>query len=191
MKESKLADLFLSYAVSIIEPVKSLRGRDKDRNMKAKTIAATCIVMLTLALSLFTGCGKNDKTDNGSSPAETAAPTGETKTYSYHNFEFELTNVASERSETITDDGGGEWTYTVITYNPGAVMTVINADMTDPAYAEDGKAHPQWAILSGEGDMEERIKITDYTERVCITPHNKGVYNLETSLYIYKFEESK
>lgn len=150
-----------------------------------------CITLIILTASLFTGCGKINEKTNGASPAETAPPQGETKTYSYQNFEFKLTNVASERTETITDDGGGEWTYTVITYYPGAVMTVINADMTDPAYAEDGKAHPQWCILSGEGDMKESIKITGYTEQVNITSHNKGIYNLEASLFIFKFEEYK
>jgi hypothetical protein len=148
-------------------------------------------MLIILTASLFTGCGKVRESDNGVSSSEKAASQGETKTYSYHNFKFEFTNVASERTETITDDGGGEWTYTVITYYPGAVMTVINADMTDPAYSEDRKAHPQWGIYSVEGESEERLEITDDTNQVDIIPDVKGIYNLEASLFIFKFEESK
>lgn len=115
-----------------------------------------------------------------------AAPTGITKSYIYGNFEIKLTNVKSDRIETMTDDGGNIWRFNVITYYPGATLTVINADMSDAAYSADGKAHPQWGIFLAE---DKRIKITGDTQPFNITSDMVGIYNLESSLYVFKFAE--
>lgn len=123
--------------------------------------------------------------------ASPAPAEGETKRYVYQNLEIELTNVLYDRTETMLDDGGGEWRYVVISCRPGAALTVVNADMSDPAYAEDGLAHPQWAILVDPADPSKSIRLTDGMEPVEITPEMRGVYNLESSLYVFRFELSE
>jgi hypothetical protein len=115
-------------------------------------------------------------------------PKGETKRYSYHNLEVELTNVKSDRTETMIDDGGGEWKYTVITCYPGAELTVIKADMSDPAYSADGKAHPDWGILIDPYNSANRIEITDDMQPVKLNSDMRGVYSLESHLYVFRFE---
>lgn len=117
-----------------------------------------------------------------------SAPKGETKSYIYQGLKIELTNVKSDRTETMIDDGGNEWQYIVITYYPGAKLTVIKADMSNPAYTADGKAYPQWGILKEPDNPVNRIKITDDLQPVEITSDLRGVYNLESSLYVFKFE---
>ncbi len=112
---------------------------------------------------------------------------GETKMYKYQNLEIKMTNVRSERIETMTDDGGNEWKYTVITYYPGAKFTVVKADMSDATYTEGGNSHPQWGILL-DSDTNERIEITDDMQQLDITSDMKGIYNLEASLYVFRFE---
>lgn len=161
---------------------------------------ATAIILLVICfIALFAGCNSSSDTDSkpppspGTStpPSETLPSQGETKRYTFQNFEFELSNVMSDRTETMRDDAGNEWKYTVITYDPSAKLTVINADMSDATYNEDGKAHPQWGILvNGDADIEERIKITDDLKPLEITPNMVGIYNLEASLYIFRFENS-
>jgi len=138
------------------------------------TIILTAISIATL----FAGC--NSTTNN-------PVPQSETKMYTYKSLEVEMTNVKSDRTETMTDDGGHEWKYTVITYYPGARITVIKADMSNPTYNADGKAHPQWGILL---DPDERIKITDDMPPLDITSDMEGIYNLEASLYVFKFESN-
>jgi hypothetical protein len=168
-------------------------------------IAVLTVISIT---ALFAGC--RNTTDNpektttlrvtpsaSSSPSQSASPLtsetptlkGETKRYTYQNLEVELTNVKSDRTETMTDDGGNEWKYTVITYYPGAKLTVIKADMSDPAYNADGKAHPQWGVLLDPADPAKRIEITDDMQPFNITSYMGGIYNLEASLYVFKFEE--
>ena len=123
--------------------------------------------------------------------ASPAPAEGETKRYVYQNLEIELTNVLYDRTETMLDNGGGEWRYVVISCRPGAALTVVRADMSDPAYAEDGLAHPQWAILVDPADPSKSIRLTDGMEPVEITPEMRGVYNLESSLYVFRFELSE
>jgi len=43
---------------------------------------------------------------------------------------------------TRNDDGGNPVEYPVFVYTPGAVITVLAAGMSDPAYSADGLAHP-------------------------------------------------
>lgn len=60
--------------------------------------------------------------------------------------------------------------------------------MSNPDYNEDGKAHPQWGILEGPDEIEKRIKITDDLKPIEITSGLRGVYHLEASLYVFRFE---
>ena len=152
--------------------------------MNQKLAAATVLVVLLIML-LFASC-----TGNAGIESETPIPQGETKAYTYQNFAFELAGVKSERTETMLDDGGNEWQYTVITYYPGAVLTVLKADMSDATNNADGQAHPQWGILVA-ADPEERIRLVDDMKPLEITPDMAGIYNLEASLYIFRFEPSK
>lgn len=144
---------------------------------------------------LFAGCNSTDhpnasRMDSSASQptSETSASDGETKKYDYQNLEFELTNVKSDRTETMTDDDGNEWTYTVITYYLGAKLTVIRAGMSDPAYSADGKAHSEWAILLDTTDPTKRINIVDDLQPLNITSDMGGIFDPESSLYIFKFE---
>jgi hypothetical protein len=127
---------------------------------------------------------------NGGIPSvnEPPEPKGETRRYSYHDLEIELTNVKSDRTETMNDDGGNEWKYIVITCYPGAELTVINANMSDPAYSADGKAHPQWGILIDPYNTANRIEITDDMQPLGLTTGMRGVYSLESHLYVFRFE---
>lgn len=106
------------------------------------------------------------------------------ETYSYHNLEVELTNVKSDRTETMIDDGGSEWKYIVITCYPGAELTIINANMSDPAYSADSKAHPNWGILVDPYNSANRIEITDDMQPLELNSDMRGVYSLESHLYV-------
>lgn len=175
-------------------------------NRKLNSCMALVLTVISITI-LFTGCNSttdNPKVTNTSSIAssaspspsqntsqstsETPVPESETKRYTYQNLEVELTNVKSDRTETMTDDGGNEWTYTVITYYPGAKLTVIKADMSDPAYSADGKAHSEWAILLDPSDPTNRIDIVDDMQRLNITSDMGGIFDPESSLYVFKFE---
>ena len=88
----------------------------------------------------------------------------------------------------MNDDGGNEWKYIVITCYPGAELTVINANMSDPTYSADGKAHPQWGILIDPYNTANRIEITDDMQPLELTPDMRGIYSLESHLYVFRFE---
>ena len=175
-------------------------------NRKPNFCMALALTVISIT-ALFTGC--NSTTDNpgvtntseiaasvspfpsqntSQSTSKTPAPESETKKYTYQNLEVELTNVKSDRTETMTGDGGNEWTYTVITYYPGAKLTVIKADMSDPAYSADGKAHSEWAILLDPADPTKRIDIVDDMQPLNITSDMGGIFDPESSSYVFKFE---
>ncbi len=150
-----------------------------------------CLCAAAALACLAAGCAEKKEGAAQTPPAESAAPVGETRTYEYGGFKFQLSGVASERTESMTDDGGGKWTYTVISHYPGAVLTVLEADMSDPAYSADGKPHPNWGLYVWDGASgEERIKITDDTEPIEISADARGIFSLESSLFIFKFEEA-
>ena len=74
--------------------------------------------------------------------------------------------------------------YIALSCEPGAEITILNADMSDPAYSRDKKAHPNWGLYyTGE---TEQTRITDETGTVLVTPDLEGVYNLEASLFVFK-----
>ena len=65
---------------------------------------------------------------------------------------------------------------------PESKITVLDAGMSAPTYAEDGKPHPQWGLLYT--DETERTRITDETGTVPVTSDLEGIYNLEASLFV-------
>ncbi len=160
---------------------------------KIRISAACALIFAALALAPV-GCGQ--KPDPG--PAEGSGgaaasepPQGETRTYSFGELKFEVTNVASERTETVSDDAGQPFSYTVIIYYPGARLTLIDADMSDPQYAADGKAHPQWGVLTDPDEPSNNLRLTDDTKTLDLAPEMKGIYSLESSMYIFGFEVCK
>lgn len=60
--------------------------------------------------------------------------------------------------------------------------------MSDPAYSADGKAHPQWGILIDPDNPFSRIAITDGKQPIELTPDMRGIYSLESHLYVFRFE---
>lgn len=104
----------------------------------------------------------------------------------YGNLEVVISNVSETRQETIQyADGSWEMEYSIFTCLPGAVITVLNADMSNLEYAEDQKAHPQWAIDTTSGTP---INIVDEMEPIAVTPDYLGLYNKESSVYVLRFE---
>ncbi len=172
--------------------------RTEVLKVNRKITSIITIVAIIITSLLATSCNNTQEENPGSytpeeeSPpiSDTDIPEGETRRYSYHNLEIELTNVRSQRTETVADDGGNKWEYTVIIYYPGAKLTVINADMSDAAYSADEKAHPQWGIQV-DSDTNDRIDIIDDMNQLDITSDMKGIFNLEASLYVFRFERYK
>lgn len=101
---------------------------------------------------------------------------------------FEVTNVLDWHTETFFDHGTDPVEVIFINYLPGAELRIIDPDMSDPQYAEDGLPHAQWGL--GVGDTSDNnVKITDEIKIVPITPDLRGIYNLEASLYVVRFVE--
>ena len=97
-----------------------------------------------------------------------------------------VSGVLSSRTETmLLDDGLTRHEYTVFTCVPGAEITVKSAGMSDPTYAEDGKPHAVWGLYYTNDD---RIRITDETPVIPVTEGLEGIYNLEASLFVLRFE---
>ena len=61
--------------------------------------------------------------------------------------------------------------------------------MSDPAYAEDHQAHPQWGLYDIETDT--RTKLTDETEPILLDETTDAVFNLEASVFVLRFEFSE
>ena len=115
-------------------------------------------------------------------PADTEAAT----VFSIGDLLLEVTGVQSTRRETMLAEGVEPHEYSVFTYSPGATITVKNAGMRDGSYYEDGQAHAVWG-LSYTGERT-RTRITNETGVIAITPKLEGVYDLESSLFVLKFE---
>lgn len=94
---------------------------------------------------------------------------------------LEVSNVEKTVDETFVDDGGTEVPRTVLYVYPGAELLVRDADMSDPAYAGGGKAHPQWGLLWGE---EQRLELTDGMDPIPVPEGGCMVYSLESSVGI-------
>ena len=128
----------------------------------------------------------NVESDSLSQMPETPNQLGTIEHFLYGNIEVEVSNVSETRQETIRyADGSWEMEYSIFTCFPGAMITVLNADMSDPEYAEDQKPHPQWAIDTVSGTP---INIVDGMEPIAVTSDYLGLYNKEASVYVLRFE---
>ena len=108
----------------------------------------------------------------------------ETRSFTRLGFRMEVTGVLSARRMNMLAEGIELHEYVELSCVPGAEITILNADMSDPAYSRDKKAHPNWGLYyTGE---TEQTRITDETGTVLVTPDLEGVYNLEASLFVFK-----
>jgi hypothetical protein len=113
---------------------------------------------------------------------------GETKTFNFDGLKLEVTNVYEVRTESMKDDGGNPWEYSVFVYYPGARVTVLAADMSDVNFNADGKSHANWGVLL---DSDARKEIVDDMKSFDLTSDMLGIYSLESNLYVLKFEMYK
>ncbi|MCL6604729.1 MAG: hypothetical protein K6T94_17855 [Paenibacillus sp.] len=170
-------------------------------------LRATVILMtITMLLMLLVGCNNNNvptetmnpSTDSSSTPTSTLPQTpsqipsptqiGETKTFSYGGLKLEVTNVYEVRTESMNDDGGNPWEYSVFVCYPSASVTVLTADMSDVNITADGKSHANWGVLLVSGGRND---IVDNMNSFNVTPDILGIYNLESSMYVLKLEMYK
>ncbi|HZK33002.1 MAG TPA: copper amine oxidase N-terminal domain-containing protein [Tissierellaceae bacterium] len=113
---------------------------------------------------------------------------GKTESFTYDGLKLEVTNVGDIRVETMIDDGGNPWEYKVFVCHPGASVRVLDAGMNDGKFAEDRKPYANWGIELSSG---KDIKIVDNMKPFEVTTDTIGIYNLEASLYVLKFEIAK
>lgn len=108
----------------------------------------------------------------------------ETRSFTRLGFQMEVTGVLSVRRMSMLAEGVVLHEYVGLSCVPGAEITILDADMSDPAYSRDKKAHPNWGLYyTGE---TEQTRITDETGTVLVTPDLEGVYNLEASLFVFE-----
>ncbi|WNS46246.1 hypothetical protein [Paenibacillus sp. MMS20-IR301] len=165
--------------------------------------ASGILVTITMLLMLLAGCNNNNMpndTMNPSpdlsstptstlpqTPSQTPSPTqiGETKTFSDGGLKLEVTNVYEVRTESMNDDGGNPWEYSVFVCYPSASVTVLTAGMSDVTITADGKSHANWGVLLASGGRKE---IMDNMNSFHVTSDTLGIYNLESSMYVLKLE---
>ena len=154
------------------------------------------LASFVLLLSVM-GCQRESVSAGASSPAESAAsstgaeplepaPAGTTETFTYDQLVLEVSNVCEIRTDTGIYDNGDPYEYPVYVCYPGAMLTIVNAGMSDPAYAEDHLAHPEWGLYDFETDT--RIELTDDMEPVALDETTDIVYSLESSTGVLAFE---
>lgn len=154
------------------------------------------LASFVLLLSVM-GCQREGVSAGASSPAESAAsstgpeplepaPAGTTETFTYDQLVLEVSNVCEIRTDTGIYDNGDPYEYPVYVCYPGAMLTIVNAGMSDPAYAEDHLAHPEWGLYDFETDT--RIELTDDMEPVALDETTDIVYSLESSTGVLAFE---
>lgn len=158
----------------------------------------TVLIFSLLLLLSMVGCRDVDEptpTDDSAvqtdSPhtdgqATEPAPQGTVERFTYGALTLEISNVCEVGTkEGIMDDGERYELAEYICY-PGAVLRVVDADMSDPAFAEDQKAHPQWGLYDFETDS--RTKLTDGMEPIQLDETVDGVYHLESSQFVLTFD---
>ena len=107
---------------------------------------------------------------------------GQTRRFGVQDLRVEITNVLSVHKTSMLAEGIEPHEYVVVSCTPESKITVLDAGMSDPTYAEDGKLHPQWGLLYT--DETERTRITDEIGTVPVTSDLEGIYNLEASLFV-------
>ena len=147
------------------------------------------IFLISILLLQVTGCNVSTAPeDNDDNIALDSASNGKTEIFTHEGLKLEVTNVQDVRVESMIDDGGNPWEYSVFICYPGAIATILDADMGDASFSADGKSHARWGI---ELISDERIRIVDDMDSFDITSDVVGIYSLEASLYVLKFEMVK
>lgn len=112
-------------------------------------------------------------------------PDAQTRVFKRDGLELEVSGVRAVRQMNMVAEGIALHQYAVFVCDPNATITVLNADLDDPAYAEDGLPHPNWGLLYED---DTRVRITEETGTVPLTPDLRCVYHLEASLSVLNFE---
>lgn len=112
-------------------------------------------------------------------------PDAQTRVFKRDGLELEISGVRAVRQMNMVAEGVALHEYAVFVCDPNATITVRNADMSDPTYSEDGLPHPNWGLLYED---DTRVRITEETGTVPITPDLQCVYHLEASLSVLDFE---
>ena len=112
-------------------------------------------------------------------------PDAQTRIFKRDGLELEISGVRAVRQMNMVAEGVALHQYAVFVCDPNATITVRNADMSAPAYSEDGLPHPNWGLLYED---DTRVRITEETGTVPITPDLQCVYHLEASLSVLDFE---
>ena len=112
-------------------------------------------------------------------------PDAQTRIFKRDGLELEVSGVRAVRQMNMVAEGIALHEYAVFVCDPNATITVRNADMSDPAYSEDGLPHPNWGLLYED---DTRVRITEETGTVPITPDLQCVYHLDASLSVLDFE---
>lgn len=181
--------MLVVFCSSVIARLKDRREGSKMLRLKQATSVVGVFLVILILIQLV-GCGTNKSSENTGDNIDPGVETpntqvGKTEIFSHDYFKLEITNVQDISIEEMVDDGGTPWEYKVFTCYPNAKVVILEADMSAPEFSADGKLHSKWGI---ELTSDERIRITDEMEPFEITKDIVGIYNLEASLYILKFE---
>lgn len=112
-------------------------------------------------------------------------PDAQTRIFKRDGLELEVSGVRAVRQMNMVAEGIALHEYAVFVCDPNATITVLNADMSDPTYSEDGLPHPNWGLLYED---DTRVRITEETGTVLITSDLQCVYHLEAGLSVLDFE---
>ena len=120
--------------------------------------------------------------------ANTSTPqqAGKTETFTRGNLILEVSGVCEVRTEEKLAEGIEPYQLTIFVCYPNAVLTVVDADMSDPTYTEDKEPKPQWGVYDFETDG--RVKLTNETEPMVIDETTDGIFSLESSVIVLAFE---
>lgn len=106
--------------------------------------------ILTALMLLLTACQAGTTGDSSGIPVtekpvqpEESAQTGTTEAFSYGDLSLTVSNVLEKRTDSVFD-GMEDFEYEVYVVAPGAVVTVLEADMFED---DDGQPHADWALL--------------------------------------------
>ncbi len=117
---------------------------------------------------------------------QTETVQGTTETFTRAGLVLEVSGVSSQYTVDRLSEGIEPYVETVYVCYPGAKLTIVDADMSDPAYTEDQKPHPQWGIYDVETD--QRTKLTEDLGEIALDHATDFVYHLESSVGVLRFE---
>lgn len=168
----------------------SIEGRIKAimRSGKKSVIALVLALVLVTAGTAAAFFVVSDRDGGSEAPQDLsddpdAGKAGATEVFKYGGLRLEVTNV-TEKKHGSTFDGFEDCPYDIYVLDPGAVLTVLEANMAEDV---DGVSLADWAIYTSDGG---RIDIVDGMEPLEITSEIEGVYDPESSLFVLKFQLS-